>query len=444
MARKMPDVLTGDIKRHMWNMAIPSMGGMFAITVFNLTDTYFVSRLGTDALAAMGFTFPVVMITGAFAGGISMGAGSVLARAMGRGDHHKMNRVATDGILLSLLFVFFVSLFGYMYVEELFSAFGAEGAALDLVVDYMSIWFLCAAVVIVPPVSDASMRAMGDMVRPFIVMMSVAVLNVILDPILIFGLFGFPEMGIRGAVVATVISRAVAGILSLSFVGFHYKLIDFAYKSLRELFESWRDILLIGVPNVATRLLPQAVRALMTWITAEVVGVAAVAAIAAGQRIESFATIASMGVGTAIIPIIGQNYGKGHMDRVMETRKILIRLAVVYGLILLAVILPFGRFFASIFTEDPQVLELTVTYLRIIIIGTIGLNQYNWLSEAFSAAGKPRYAFFINVVGTIVMIIPALYIGTEFGGFTGMVIGLTVGQVLVGLMAVFISKKSLV
>lgn len=442
--KQRPDVLTGDIKQHMIRLAIPSMGGMFAMTVFNLTDTYFVSRLGTEALAAMGFTFPVVMIIGSIAGGISLGASSVLARAMGAGNQHKTHRIATDGILMSLLMVLLVSVIGSLYVEEIFTAFGAEGEALELVVDYMTIWFAGAVFVIVPPVSDASMRALGDMIRPFVVMLSIAILNVILDPILIFGYFGVPAMGIEGAVIATVISRAVGGILSLSFVGFHYKLIDFKYDSWNELFISWRDIITIGIPNIINRLLPQAIRASMTRLVAGSVGVAAVAAIAAGQRIESFATIASMGIGTAIVPIIGQNYGNGQKDRVMETRQLLIRMAVGYGIALFLIMLPLGKLLASIFTDDAEVLRLTALYIRIIMIGTIGLNQYSWLSESFTAAGKPRYALLINLIGTLLIIIPLMFIGVNIAGFVGMLLGIALGQLLVGVLAIWMSKKYLV
>lgn len=441
--KKSINVLEGDIKQLFFKMAIPSMWGMFAITLFNLTDTYFVSRLGTDALAAMGFTFPVVMVIGAFSGGISMGAGSVLARAMGRGDLHKMNRIVTDGILLSMLMVLFVSAFGLFFVEEIFRSLGAEGEALNLVVQYMSIWFGWAAVVIVPPVSDASMRAMGDMIRPLAVMLSVAVLNVILDPILIFGLFGMPAMGIRGAIIATVVSRIIGGGLSLAFVAIHYKRIDFKYDSLKDLTDSWKEILAIGIPNVIVRILPQAIRASMTRLAAATAGVTAVAAIAAGQRIESFATIASMGIGTAIVPIVGQNFGKGKMDRVMTTRHLLIRFAVIYGLALFLITLPLGRVLAGIFTDNPAVLEQTVIYIRIVMLATIGLNQYNWISEAFNAAGKPKFSLVVNAAGTVLIILPSVLFGAFVSDFRGMLIGLAIGQLLVGGMAVWLSKERL-
>lgn len=442
---KKRDVLTGNIPNHMFRLALPSMGGMFAITAFNITDTYFVSQLGTNSLAAMGFTFPIIMIIGAFSSGISLGAGSILARAMGSGNEHKMHRIATDGILLSILAVAIISVLGLLTLDPLFTLMGAEDEALEQVKKYMSIWYMGAFVIIVPPVSDSSMRAMGDMVRPLLVMLTCAIINLILDPILIFGWFGFPKMGIEGAALATIIARAFGMVLTLSFVHFHYRLIDFKYKNFTELFQSWSEILTIGIPNVLVRLLPQLLRAAMTKVaTGIAIGATAVAALAAGQRIESFATIVSMAVGTAIVPIIGQNYGAGNHKRVMDARHLVIRIAIVYGIMLFIIVLPLGEVFASIFSDDSSVISLTATYLRIILIGSIGLNQYNWLSESFNAVGKPRYAVLLNVVGTICIMLPLMLIGAMIGDFPGMVAGLTLGQLAVGLYSIYLSKHHLV
>ncbi len=438
------DVLTGSIKSHILRLAIPSIGGMFAMTVFNLTDTFFVSRLGTQALAAMGFTFPIIMIIGSLSGGLSLGAGSILARALGSGNDHKMHRIATDGILLSILAVFIISFAGYFTVEPFFYLMGARNESLELVSTYMRIWYAGAFVIVVPPVSDSSMRALGDMTRPFLVMLTCAVMNMILDPILIFGLFGLPEMGISGAALATIISRAFGMVLSLSFVHFHYKLIDFNYDSFTELFKSWGEILSIGLPNVVVRILPQLTRAMMTRLAASMaMGSLAVAALAAGQRIESFATIISMAIGVSIVPIIGQNFGAGHYHRVRETRNLVIRISLVYGLCFFIIALPLGPILASIFTKEPEVIKLTTTYIRIMMIGTIGLNHYNWLSESFNAVEKPRYAIFINAVGTLLIILPGLFIGSSIYAFNGMLIGLVTGQLLVGGLAIYLSKNHL-
>ena len=213
-----PDVTSGSLERHLVRLTVPTIGGMFAITVFNLTDTFFVSRLGTEPLAAMGFTFPVIMFIGSVSMGMALGAGSVLARAMGKGDHHLMNRIATDGILLSILTVLIVSTLGLLTMEPLFRFLGATEHTLPLVKDYMSIWYIGVVAFIMPPVGDSSMRALGDMKRPLIVMMVCAVFNVILDPILIFGLLGFPAMGIAGAALATILSRFAGMVTTLSFL----------------------------------------------------------------------------------------------------------------------------------------------------------------------------------------------------------------------------------
>ena len=440
---RIPNVRTGSVGRHLVRLTIPTIGGMFAITVFNLTDTFFVSRLGTEELAAMGFTFPVVMLAGALATGMALGASSVLARAVGKQDHHLANRIATDGILLTVLMVIIVSSIGLATMDPLFRLLGANEATLPLVREYMSVWYLGAIAVIMPPVGDSSMRALGDMKRPFIVMLVCAVMNLILDPILIFGLLGFPAMGLRGAALATVISRAAGMVTTLSFVHFHYRLIDFRYESLSELFASWRRILHIGVPAAVVRLFPQLLRAVLTRLAAGVGGVAAVAAVAAGTRIESFAMIVSMAAGTALVPVIGQNWGAGAFDRVDEARRLMNRTAVIYGAVLFVVALPAAGPLASIFSDVPEVIAYARWYLRFAMLGTIGLSLYNWTSQELNAAGRPRWVIVINVAGTLAIIMPLTVLGADLFAFRGMVGGLVVGQLVLGFLATRIGRREL-
>jgi putative MATE family efflux protein len=440
---RIPDVTEGGIGRHLVRLTIPTIGGMLAMTIFNLTDTFFVSRLGTEALAAMGFTFPVVMLIGSVSMGVAAGAGSVLARAMGKQDHHLMNRIATDGILLSILTVLIVATAGLLTMDPVFRLLGATEATLPLVKDYMSIWYWGVVAVIMPPVGDSSMRAMGDMKRPLIVMLVCAVMNVILDPIMIFGLFGFPAMGIAGASLATVISRAAGMITTLSFIHFRYGLIDFRYRSVSELVDSWRRILVIGIPSATVRIFPQLLRAVLTSLAAAVGGVTAVAAVAAGSRIEGFSMIIRGAVGLALMPIVGQNWGAGRMDRVDRARWLLNRAAVAYGLVSFLAVLPLAGLIARIFSADSEVIDLTGWYLWIVMFGTIGLNLYSWASQELTAAGKPGWVLVINVLGTGLILIPMTYLGAQIHGFRGMLFGLCVGQLLLGALAAVIGKREL-
>lgn len=430
--RKNFDLRSGDLKGHLVRLTLPSIGGMAAIVAFNLVDTYFVSKLGTSALAAMGFTFPVVMVIGSLASGVSMGAASILARAMGAGDHHKMARIASDGILLSVLAVILIGLLGIVTMDPLFTALGADKEVLPLVKDYMTVWYLGVVVVILPPVSDASMRAIGDMIRPLLVMLVCAVMNFILDPIMIFGYFGFPAMGIEGAALATVISRAFGMVLTLSFVHFKYKLINFRYDSISSLIKSWQEILVIGLPNALVRLLPQVTRSMMTKLTASLIGATGVAALAAGNRVESLATIFSMAIGVAIIPLVGQNYGAGHYDRVIAMRRLMTKMAIFYGLALMVLAVLVGKPILKFFGEDSSFITYGWQYLLLVFVGAIGLNMYNWISESFNALGKPILTLRINLIGTLVIILPLLFLGSKLYGYLGMLIGLSLGQIIVG------------
>lgn len=441
---KQHNLLEGSITKHLIRLALPSIGGMLSFVIFNLTDTYFVSELGTNALAAMGFTFPVVLIVGAVSNGISMGSASLLSRAKGAGDHHKMERIATDGILLSLIFVVLVSIIGLLTIDSVFTLLGADEEVLPLIRQYMTIWYGFVFVFVMPPVTDSCMRASGDMIRPFIVMMICAVFNIVLDPFLIHGYWIFPALGIKGAALATMIARSMGMIATLSFAHFHHHLISFKYKSKKELLESWKGILRIGLPSTTVLLMPQLLRSILTNLVSTAGGTAAVAAIAVGTRTESFVTMVPYGIGLALVPLVGQNWGAKRYDRVFETRKISIGFGIIYGLIMFAVSLFLAKPVASIFTDDPEIMNLAAIYLWIMVFGMIGLMITNWMSRIFTTIGRPRYTVLLNVAGILLIVIPFAFLGRVIGGYTGILAGVCLGQLIMGLFSVFLAKRKMV
>ena len=437
------DLLNGSITKHIIRLALPSIGGMASFVVFNLTDTYFVSQLGTRALAAMGFTFPVVLIVGAISNGISMGAASLLSRAKGAGNHHLMERIATDGILLSLIFVVLVSVVGLFTMDSVFTWLGADAEVLPLVKQYMSIWYGFVFVFVMPPVTDSCMRASGDMLRPFIVMTICAVFNIVLDPLLIHGYWIFPAMGIRGAALATMFSRFLGMIATLSFAHFHHKLISFKYESAKELLESWKGILRIGIPSTTVLLMPQLLRSVLTVLVSSAGGTIAVAAIAVGTRTESFVTMIPYGLGLALVPLAGQNWGAKKYDRVFETRHKIINFAIIYGLIVFAISIFFAKPVARIFTDDETVVKLAAQYLWIMIFGMMGLMITNWMSRIFTTIGRPRWTVLLNVAGILFVVIPLAYLGKAIGGYVGILTGICLGQLLVGGWSVYLAKRKM-
>ncbi len=440
---KQHDLLKGSILKHMARLALPSITGMFSIAIFNLTDTYFVSQLGTNALAAMGFTFPVVMLVGAIAVGISMGAASLLSRAKGAKDFHLMQRIATDGILLSLIFGAVISLIGIFTMDSVFTALGANSQTLPLVKNYMFIWYAFVLVVITPPVCDSSMRASGDMLRPSIVMLICTVLNIILDPLFIHGYWIFPKMGIQGAALATVISRFFGMVASLSFAHFHHKLISFKYESLKELFDSWKGILKLGLPSSTVQLMPQLLRMIFTALVSTAAGTAAVAAIAVGQRVESFLTLFIYGIGMSLVPLAGQNWGAKKYDRVYSTRQKAIIFAIVYCFTVFLISLPLAKPASSIFTNDPEVIKYSAYYIWIMLIGLTGLTLANWMSQMFTTIGRPIWTVVINIAGILMIVIPLAYLGKAVYGYIGILVGVALGQLIVGLGSIILAKAKM-
>ncbi len=439
----MSKLLQGSVIAHLARLTLPSIGGMLAIMVFNLTDTWFVSRLGTDELAAMGFTFSVVMIVGALATGFSSGAASIITRALGAGNKTLAARTVSDGLVLTIAGTALVSVIGLLTIDPLFSLLGAEGRVLELVREYMVIWFIGAVAAIMPPVSDGCLRAAGDVVRPVMVMCTVAVLNIILDPILIFGWGPIPALGMKGAALATIIARTIAMIASLSFLHFKHNLIDWSCHRFRSVMASWKEIIRLGIPAAITQALNPIAQGFYIRLAAGVGGVQAVAAMATGTRIEAFLLIVAMAYGIAIVPFVGHNYGADAHGRVEEARRVSIRFAFIYAAITLLLLLPMARISSGWFSDDPTVVNLSTTYILIAVIGMTGGLISMWMSQLLNVIGKPRPVLIICLCRVFAFIIPLSLLGSKLFGFAGLVVGITLGNLLSGMQAGFTSRRHL-
>ncbi len=197
-------------KKTLLKLSGPMVLGMLGLIVFNLVDTYFVSMLGTNQLVALSFTFPVVLVVNSIALGIGQGTASVVSRAAGANDKRKLVRYATESLTLGVLVVLFFVILGLITIDPLFKAMGANETVMPYIRDYMKVWYLGMVFVVIPMVGNNSIRALGDTKTPSLVMLVAAVANSVLDPIFIFGWGGpVPAMGVRGAAIATVLSRCI-------------------------------------------------------------------------------------------------------------------------------------------------------------------------------------------------------------------------------------------
>ncbi len=439
----MSKLLKGSVKGHLARMTLPGIGGMLAIMIFNLTDTWYVSRMGTDQLAAMGFTFAVVMVVGALAMGFSSGAASIISRALGANNHQLAARTVSDGLVLTIVGTTVVSAIGYLTIDPLFSMLGAEGHVLNLVREYMQIWFLFSVAAIMPPVSDGCLRAAGDMVRPVIVMCACALLNVILDPIFIFGWGPVPALGMKGAAIATVIARGLSAAASLIILHIKHRLIDWTMPHIRGVLQSWREIIRLGIPAAITQALNPIAQGFYIRIAAGVGGVQAVAAMATGTRIEAFFLIIAMAYGTAIVPFVGHNYGANAHHRVQEVRRISTGFSLIYSVIAFLLLLPTAKLMSGWFSSDPLIIHLSALYLIIAVTGHAGIYLSMWLSQMLNVIGRPQPVLGINLSRVFLFLLPLSLLGSRLAGFTGLVAGIALGNLLAGVLAYIVTRRQL-
>ena len=429
----------GPTTKKLISLTIPMVFGMLSMVLFNLVDTFFISRLGTKELAAMGFTFPVVMFIVSIALGFGVATSSIVSRAIGRGDHHQVQRLTTDSLIISLFIIAIFAVLGLLSMNWVFRLLGADGEILSLVKQYMRIWYLGVAFVVIPMVGNNAIRACGNTLLPSLVMIASTIVNIILDPLLIFGSWGFPRLGLQGAAIATVIARAVAMVFSLLILHFKEKLIDFALPSFQKLSNSVKQIFHIAIPSVASRLLiPITMTVIMRLVAG--LGPIAVAAFGVAIKIEMFAFLLVMALATALIPFVGQNWGAKNFSRVKEAVKKANTFSLWWGLgsfvIFLILAVPLGHLFG----KDIEVAKYITLYLWIIPI-SYGLRGCAFLTvSVLNAVNKPLVAIGLNLTRLFVLYIPLAVIGTRIAGLVGLFIGLCLANLGAGILSIIIER----
>ncbi len=431
---KRASLTSGPIRSQLVGLVGPMAVGMLGILIFNLVDTFFVSKLGTAELAAISLTFPVILIVGSMMMGVAIGSTSVLSRAIGGGDQSEVRRLATDALLLGLVAVALVSGLGFLSMDPLFRLLGADEETLPLVTGYMRIWYLGAIFLVVPMVGNSAIRATGDTKTPAKIMWVAGLLNAVLDPIFIFGFGPVPAMGLEGAAIATVLGRATTFVASLYVLGPRLGLITRRFDGIRQTVASWRRILVIGMPAAAGRLgQPMTVGVLTALVASH--GQTAVAAFGAGGRIEMVAILPLMAIGAGMTPFIGQNWGAGQHGRVAEALRLCLTSAFGLGLVGLLILVVLARPVAGLFSKDPAVIELLVMYLRILPIAHGFLGAVGIANMAFNAVGRPLVATMVTVSRAPVLVVLFAVPGSQMFGVPGVFAGTALAAIVAGLLA---------
>ena len=411
-------LVQNSVRSTLLNMAIPMLAGTFSMSAYNLTDAWFVSRLGTLPLAAMGFTFPVAMLLTFVAGGIGSGVTTLASHAIGRHDHPGAARITTHGLLLTLGVAVAMAIGGFLSIEPVFAKLGANAETLPLVRQFMRIWYLGAVFMALPMMGNGILISMGDSRTASRFMLLGTALNAILNPFLIFGWLGLPALGIRGSALATVIAQAVSTVWLFLLLYRKHRLLLFSGWKFDDWFASCKKILGFAIPSILSMILMPISAAVITRLLAGF-GNEAVAASGAAARIETLAFVIPMALGMSLTPFVSQNFGANRLDRICEARILSMRFAFLYGA---------GGFFS----EDARVVSVLAEYIRIISFGYGMMEVHRYCGFFLTGLHRPVSATMLDAIRVLVLLIPLSCLGARFFGVRGVFIGRLITDLVVG------------
>jgi putative MATE family efflux protein len=415
-------------------MTVPVLFGIATMMAQGLIDTWFIGQVGDAQLAAFSFGFPILMIVTSVAIGLGAGTSSVVARAIGADDHRRARRLSTDSLLLSFLVTAIISAIGILTIGPLFRLLGAPDELMPLIRGFMTILYIGVPFIVVGMVGMASMRATGDTRLPSMLMILAAVLNVILDPILIFGVGPVPAMGLNGAAMAALLARATIFIGTLYLMRHRLDMVSFDKPEPGELRQSWRDILHVGIPAAGTNIIVPVGAAMVTAMIARF-GPDAVAGFGVASRIESMMLVMYYALSAIIGPFVGQNFSAGKEERILRALWICTVFCIGSGLVIAGLLASMSGWLPGLFSDSESVRQVTSIFLWIVPVsyGTYGMVMI--MNASFNGLGYPIPGVVISVCRIAVLYIPVALIAMQFFDIAGIFAAYAIANIVSGLGA---------
>lgn len=433
---------TAPIGRTMLRTAAAMLAGTLALSGYNVVDTYFVGRLGTIPLAAMGFTFPVVMLFGCVFRGIATGIMTTSAQALGAGDRPRAANIISVGLLLVVLVSAAIAAAGMATARPLFELCGASGEVLPEVTGYMDVWYFGCVTASLSMTGNDLLIASGHARTTATMMVLGLVLNALLDPLFIFGLGSLPPLGIRGAALATVLSQAVSTLAVLSLLRFRHRLVVLPRLSFRSVRAIVALVARYAIPGTLGMITMPLGSAVLTWITARF-GDAAVAAVAAAGRLEMLAFTFPMALGMSIVPMVAQNYGARLHDRIRTCFRFSTGFAFFYLLGMAVIFTATAPWIVRPFSDDPEVRRIMVLCLRIVSWAFPAQEIHRFCGFFQLGTGHPTIAAWLNAGRILFLLLPFSFLALLSHRLPALFAARTCADVLACLIALLLARRLL-
>lgn len=396
------------------SMSLPIMISMLVQALYNIVDSIFVAKISEDALTAVSMAFPIQNLMIAVGAGTAVGVNALLARSLGEKDFDRVNKIAENAVFLVVLSYAAFLLIGLFLVEPFYRSQTDIESIITYGKDYMVVVCCFSFGIFSQLMFERMLQATGRTIYTMITQSVGAIINIILDPILIFGLLGLPKMGVTGAAVATVIGQIAAGVMAATINHFKNNEVNIRMKGFRPNGNIIKMIYGIGVPSIVM----QAIGSIMNYgMNVILISFSSTATAVFGVyfKLQSFVFMPSFGFNNGVIPIIAYNYGAGSRERVVKTMKhsiVYIMSLLFVGLIVFQLI---PEPLLRLFEASDNMLSLGVPALRTISLSFIFAGFCIACGSAFQALGKAVYSMIVSVARQLIVLLPVAYMLAQLG-----------------------------
>lgn len=395
-------------------MSVPTMFSMLIQALYNIVDSIFVARFSEEALTAVSIAFPLQMLLFAFAIGMNIGTCSVISRRLGAGLEKEASNAAETGYAIDLCLYLLFVLIGLFFSGPFVRLYVTYPALAEMSVTYLRICLCFSIGVFIATLCEKMIQATGNTIQPMIVQGSGAIFNIIMDPILIFGYFGLPAMGVKGAAIATVMGQCFSMILGLIFLAKNkYIKVKLTRPSMDK--SSFSDIIKVGLPAVVM----QGIGTVMTGAMNAIVitfNVLATTAFGVYFKLQSFVFLPVFGLNSGLLPIVSFNYGARNRQRMMLALKLGMIIAFVFMSLGTVVFNFFPDALLSLFNASGDMIEIGEKCLRTISLSFPIASISIIVMSLFQAKGDGYLSMIVSIVRQIGFLIPSAWLLGHFFG----------------------------
>lgn len=406
---------TMPVNKLLVTMSLPMVISMIVQALYNIVDSIFVSRLSEDALTAVSMAFPMQNLMISVAVGTGVGINAMLSRALGEKKFEAANKTAENGIFIEVLgYVLFV-LIGIFVTKPFFLAQAGAGDIANMGIEYTRICLLMSFGIFMQIGFERILQSTGRTIFTMITQSTGAIINIILDPILIFGLFGMPKMGVAGAAIATVTGQICAAILAITFNLTKNPDVHISFKGFKPQIIFVKNILSVGIPSI----IMSSVGSAMTFGMNKILitfSSTAVAVFGVYFKLNSFVFMPVFGLNNGMVPIVSYNYGAQNKKRLTKT----IKLSIMYAVCIMFIGIMLFQFIPDVllrlFDASDHMLEIGIPALRVISLSFAFAGICIVISSSLQALGHGFLSMMISITRQLIILLPSAYILAKFGG----------------------------